>query len=75
MRRSEPEINVVDLVNGMETFGCEFYFRPGGTLFVRDLAKAPNYLIDQFIACNPKELVWYIRNRQADQTPTLDQAA
>jgi hypothetical protein len=55
---------VADLVSGMERFGARFYFSPGGSLMVRNLAKLPGALVDQFMNCDGAQLVALIRSRQ-----------
>lgn len=64
MRRSEQQINVIDLVQAMERLGAEFYFSHAGTLFVRDLDLLPGYLRDEFYQCQEKSLVHYLKSRQ-----------
>jgi hypothetical protein len=76
--RTKPEaLTIADLVEGMERFGASFYFSGNGSLMVRNLAKLPAALVDQFLNCDGRALTALIRSREGNgkATKAMDQAA
>jgi hypothetical protein len=57
-------LSVVDLVDGMERFGAEFYFTGAGSLRVRGLEKLPAALREQLYAADGAQLVAWLRSRK-----------
>lgn len=60
-RTQQPQVSIPELVEAMITNGASFYFSDAGTLFVRDLSSLPAYLVDEFMNCDGKALVHYLR--------------
>lgn len=49
------------IVEVLENYGCTFFFRPGGSLVVRDLGNAPLPLREMFYQSDGAALVAYVR--------------
>ena len=57
-------LSVVDLVDGMERFGAEFYFIGSGSLRVAGLEKLPAAMREQFYAADGAQLVAWLRSKK-----------
>ena len=57
-------MSVVDLIDGCERFGAEFYFTGAGSLRARHLEKLPADLRNQFYGADGAQLVAWLKSRK-----------